>query len=72
MSRYLTKSAARNPAAATMRVCGEPVFLGASSSFADAPEKASRKLGRFSSDRGFSQDVLSLMAFASQQAGAPG
>jgi hypothetical protein len=45
-------------------VCGDPHFLGASSSFSDSPEKASRKSGRFSRDRGFCHDVLSRIEVA--------
>ncbi len=62
---YLTRSAARRPAPATMMVCGDPHFFGAWSSFSFSPEKVSRKSGRLSVDRGLSQDVLSRIAFAS-------
>lgn len=66
---YLTRSAARIPAPATIRVCGAPHRSDVSSSFSPSPAKASRKPGRFSSDRGCCHDVLSRMALAS---GPPG
>jgi len=61
---YRIRSAARRPAPATMSVCGEPFFLEASPSSLGSLEKVSRNSGRFSSDRGFSQEVVSLMSFA--------
>jgi len=50
---HLVKSAALSPAPATTMVCGAPLSLGAAPSSAAPPEaNASRKVGRFSKDRG--------------------
>ena len=61
---YLTKSAARKPAPATTKVCGDPFFLGASANLAGFSENSSRNSGRLSLFLGFWKEVVSLIAFA--------
>jgi hypothetical protein len=61
---YLARSAARNPAAATIIVWGAPFFLEADHNLVGLPEYFSKKPGRLSMVLGFSHDVVSWIAFA--------
>jgi hypothetical protein len=56
---YLARSAALNPAPATIIVCGAPFFLLADHIFVVFPENFSKKLGRLSRFLGLSKEVVS-------------
>jgi hypothetical protein len=56
---YLARSAALNPAPATMIVCGDPLFLLADHIFVVFPENFSKKLGKLSRFLGLSKEAVS-------------